>query len=391
VTKGLRILLIEGSGRGFLSHYVHALALGLHEAGHTVRLVTGCRDELRYWPVPFEKGACLKKGVTGWGCLAREVRTFRPDVVHFQWMNDPFGGRLFIAWLHARGIGVAYTPHNLLPHKGRWLSMPVFRYLYRCVDRIVARDVHMVWAGEEILGIEPQRIVQLPGSPNLIAHGRAPRKNPTELSAKERDEVRVLFFGHGSPRKGLVTLLDALARSDWPRTVHLVLAGDGVLRGIDLDRITAARQRVRLTVVDRYTEPDEVGALFGGVDLLIMPYLKLCKSPIVDLATAFGLPILRSDRVEVTRFRDGTHGMTVPHGNVTALRDALSTLVSDPDRLAGMAKVIAREAPVDVAIFRLAAGHARMYADLIAERQSDQVTLPTVAPRFAGPSSSSLG
>ena len=49
MSEALRILLIEGSGRGFLSHYVHALALGLCEAGHTVRLVTGRRDELRGW------------------------------------------------------------------------------------------------------------------------------------------------------------------------------------------------------------------------------------------------------------------------------------------------------------------------------------------------------
>ena len=391
MTASQRILLIEGSGRGFLSHYVHALALGLHEAGHTVRLVTGCRDELRGWPVPFAKGACLDKGVSGWACLAREVRTFRPDVVHFQWMNDPFVGRLFIAWLHARGIGVAYTPHNLLPHRGRWLSMPVFGYFYRCVDRIVARDPHMVWAGEELLSIAPQQMVQLPGSPNLIAHPLAPQREPPELSPKTTGEVRVLFFGHGCRRKGLATLLDALAGSDWPKTVRVVLAGDGVLRGADPITLAAAEHRARLTVIDRYVRPDEVGALFRAADLLVMPYLKLCKSPIVDLAAAFGLPVLRTDRVEGTRFRDGTHGLTVPHGDALALREAIATLTTKPERILALKAALGREEPVAAATARLAAGHARMYADLMAERSRGGAASRAVDARLAQPSSNSLG
>lgn len=391
MSKGMRILLIEGSGRGFLSHYVHALALGLHEAGQTVRLVTGYRDELRGWPVPFGKGACLDKGIAGWGCLTREVRTFRPDVVHFQWMNDPIMGRLFIAWLHGRGIGVAYTPHNLLPHWGRWLSMPVFRQFYSCVDRIVVRDAHMIWAGEELLDIATQRMVQLPGSPNLIAHSLAPRKDPPELAARMPGEVRLLFFGHGCRRKGLVTLLDALGAADWPKNVHVVLAGEGVLRGVEANLLLGIPKRVRLTVIDRYMEPVEVGALFGTSDLLVMPYLKLCKSPIVDLATAFGLPVLRSDRVEGTRFHEGTHGLTVPHDDAVALGAAMTALTLEPGQLRILKAALAREEPVAAATARLAAGHARMYVDLIAERRDGPATSRPVDYHLARPSSSPLG
>jgi len=395
MSEALRILLIEGSGRGFLSHYVHALALGLHEAGHSVRLVTACRDELRGWPVPFGKGACLRKGVSGWAGLAREVRAFRPHVVHFQWMNDPFVGRLFIAWLHGRGIGVAYTPHNLLPHRGRWLSMPVFRYFYRCVDRIVARDPHMVWAGEELLGITPQRMVQLPGSPNLIAHPIAPKKEPPELTIKALGETRLLFFGHGCRRKGLATMLEALDAPGWPTNTHVVLAGDGVLRGVDPEALSRAAKRVRLTVIDRYVDAPEVGALFGTADLLVMPYRKLCKSPIVDLAAAFCLPVLRTDLVEGTRFRDGTHGLTLPHADAAALRAALMALTSDPGRLHSLRAALSREEPVAAAMARLAASHARMYADLREERRYGTVTGPAAGPaadpQFARPSSRSAG
>ena len=84
-----RILIVEGSGRGFLSHYSYALALGLHEAGHRVRLITTPCDELSDWDVPFERRATLRRGFPGWLDLAAQTRRFRPQVVHFQWLADP--------------------------------------------------------------------------------------------------------------------------------------------------------------------------------------------------------------------------------------------------------------------------------------------------------------
>ena len=85
----MRILLVEGSGRGFLSQYSHALAMGLHGAGDHVRLMTGARDELADWQVPFEKRACLTDGLPGWWCLRRQVQEYRPDLVHLEWIDRP--------------------------------------------------------------------------------------------------------------------------------------------------------------------------------------------------------------------------------------------------------------------------------------------------------------
>lgn len=358
----MRILLIEGSGRGFLSHYVHALAYGLSEAGHEVLLATGCEDELAGWPVPFVKAPVMRRSVADWLRLARAVLRFRPHVVHFQWMNDPFLGWLFAAWLRHRGIAVAYTPHNLLPHCGRWISMPVFGRLYRSMDRVVARDAHMAWGAEEMLGVPPERLALLPGSPNLIAHPAAPRRLPAELPARGHGETRVLFFGHGCPRKGLFELLEAVALGCGD-SMHLVIAGNGVARHLRPDRLERAARAARITIVDRYVAPDEVAGLFSDADALVMPYIKRCSSPILDLAAAFRLPVLRSDRVEGARFRDGVHGITVASGSVEALRDALSNLTTEPGLLPELRGALAREESVAAAIRRLSGSHVRMYAD----------------------------
>ncbi len=360
----MRILLVEGSGRGFLNHYAHAVALGLFEAGHDVQLVTGCRDELAGWDVPFAKTACLSKGWRGWLCLLRKVAERPPQVVHLQWVDKPVAAQLFTVWAQRRGIRVVYTPHNILPHRGRWLSMPAFRALYRRLDRVVARDHHIAWGLEELLGVSKNRLALLPGSPNLMAHPDAPRTVLKDLPAKTCNEFRLLYFGHGSERKGLAHLVTALSLRAWPDALHLVIAGEGVLAGIDAEVLERIQSRVRVSVVNRYIEPAEVAALFTGADLMVMPYVKLCKSPLTDLAAAFRLPVLRSNRVQAAYFSEGIHGITVPQGDPVALGIELARLVEQPALLTPLREALARQETLATAIRRLSAGHQRLYEEL---------------------------
>ncbi|MFA6021614.1 MAG: glycosyltransferase [Rhodospirillales bacterium] len=362
-----RILLVEGSGRGFLCHYAHALALGLDKLGHGVALVTGTRDELSAWDLPFAKSACLNSGLAGWLCLARQVRWFRPDVVHFQWVGQPLLASLFVLWLKRLGVGVVYTPHNLLPHRRRWLSTPLFHLFYRLVDRIVARDSHLAWGLEEMLGVGSERIASLSGSPNLLAHPLAARKLLSELPARTDGEVRLLYFGHGSSRKGLGFLLEALDRLKKDKRLHLIVAGEGVLRQEEKEALDQLSRHVRTTIIGRYIEAEEVGELFTNCDLMVMPYAKQCKSPLTDLAAAFRLPVLRTDRVEAAYFADGVHGFTIQGGDPVILARAIDDCIY-PVTLNGLREELAREETVEAAIARLAQAHAHLYQCLIEEK-----------------------
>ncbi len=365
----MRILMVEASGRGFLCHYAHALSLGLHQAGHDVRLVTGDRDELAGWPLPFRKSACLRAGLKGWLCLRKMARQYRPDVVHLQWVDNPFSAIGFIHWARHRGIRIVYTPHNILPHRARWLTMPAFRLLYHKVDRIVARDRHIAWGLEEILDAPRRRLVFIPGSPNLLAHPDLPSPSTCAeaagLPAKGAGEFRLLFFGHGCKRKGLGQLFDVIAAHRWPGSMHLVVAGEEVLRGIPPGLLDRARRAMRVTVLDRYIPPEGVASLLKSSDLMLMPYVKLCKSPLTDMAAAFHLPVLRSDRVQGARFREGLHGFTIPHDDPGALSRSLQEIVSRPRRLEGMRHAMGREEGVEQSIRRLAEGHGALYRDLL--------------------------
>ncbi len=373
----MRILLVEASGRGFLSHYTHALALGMHRLGADVRLLTGKRDELGGWKVPFCKESCLEDGARGWRCIRRQVIVQQPDVVHLQWVDNPLSALRFVGWAQRRGIRVVYTPHNILPHERRWLLMPLYRLLYRRLDRVVARDPHLAWALEEMLDMPRERVVQVSGSPNFLALQADDPSLGKRGTQRRPGERRILFFGHGCPRKGLNFLLEAVAESDWPATMHLVLAGEGVLRGVSEELAAAAARRMRLSVIDRYVEPMDVAALFRDADLLVMPYIKLCKSPLLDLAAALGLPVLRSDRVQGADFHEGVHGITYTHDDTEALCRALK----EPDWVHQATRRLAKLDDPVAAMDRLATRHDRLYRQAVANSiEPAETTLVTGRP-----------
>ncbi len=359
-----RILLVEGSGRGFLTQYAHALASGLSEIGHEVLMVSGQRDELANWPVSFAKKACFTPGLRGWWNVAGQVRKFRPDIVHLQWVDNPIGALMLVLWLKRVGVGTVYTPHNLLPHRWRWLSTPGFGALFHTVDRVVARDEKIAWGLEEILALCPQRIVNLSGSPNFMACPGQPRLALPELGKKQENEFRVLFFGHGSGRKGLSDFLASLAQQNWPEGFHFIIAGEGVARSVDELALERAAKTCRLSVINRYIAPECVAGLFETANLMVMPYVKRCKSPLLDLAAAFSLPVLRSARVEGANFIEGVHGFTRPVLSAQTIKDEIIKLYKTRTSLAKARAAMQAQETVSLSIQKLARSHSLLYSKI---------------------------
>lgn len=359
-----RVVVIEGSGRGFLCQYAHALALGLLQLGSDVTLIMGRRDELAQFPVGIPKEKCNLPGLWGWLCLTLRMVTLRPDIVHIQWVDRPFIALLFVKFVQGLGAKVVYTPHNILPHRLRWLSAPFYRHLYHAVDQVVARDINIAWGLEELLALPERSIRHIPGSPNLMAHPDVQGDGLIELPDKQDGEVRLLFFGHGSVRKGLGAVLQEIAKEAWPDNVHLVIAGEGVSRGVSEESMAQAARALRISVIDRYVPPRSVSTLFRGADALLMPYQKQCKSPLLDLACSFCVPVLKTDRVEGARFDEGRHGRTVPHDQLDQFVGILMNWAMTPAPIQTMSKHLRGMASLEQSCRDLAQRHAALYSDL---------------------------
>ena len=138
----------------------------------------------------------------------------------------------------------------------------------------------------------------------------------------------LLFVGTAEPRKGLDTLLDALAEPSL-RGQSLVVAGPQGWGGVDVGQ--EARRRAigaRVTVTGRVDDAD-LAALYAGASVVVMP----------SRAEGFGLPVLEAMKLGVPAITSADPAMrevgggatqTFPAGDPGALGAAILRVLGDP-------------------------------------------------------------
>lgn len=159
------------------------------------------------------------------------------------------------------------------------------------------------------------------------------------------DHVRILFLGRIGDRKGVPQLQEALHRMRHAPGWRATIAGDGA--------VEAARLKAtELGLSDRvafpgWVGPDEVAALIASADILVLPSFAENLPVSVIEGMAAGLAVVTTPVGAVEDIIvDGETGLLVPPGDVTALADALTRLVDDPQlraRLGRNAEVVHRE------------------------------------------------
>jgi glycosyltransferase-like protein len=199
----------------------------------------------------------------------------------------------------------------------------------------------------------------------VVGNGVDPARFPP-LDARQRREVRarvgaeqrflVLTVGGVEPRKGTVTLFEAMAelkRRLVPAPVLAVVGGHSFqdyrpYRDAALARLPELGLELGRDVVLLGTVPEaELGGWYGAADVFAFPSLKegFGLAPLEALAA--GLPVVATD---IPVFREflahGRSALLVPPGNASALAGALRSLALDtPFRahlVAGGAPVVAR-------------------------------------------------
>ena len=156
-------------------------------------------------------------------------------------------------------------------------------------------------------GVGPERIVVIP-------NGIEPRpsETPTETSTLLREQLGLvseekvlLFMGNEFARKGLHTVIEAMARLAMPG-LRLVVAGGGYRR--PFERLAAALGiEDRVTFLGKVAEPEQ---LFGVADLFVFPSLYEPFGMVVLEAMAAGVPVITSRACGATEgMRHGLHGI----------------------------------------------------------------------------------
>lgn len=169
-----------------------------------------------------------------------------------------------------------------------------------------------------------------------------------------RPRARTLLFASRlTPRKGLCSLLGALARIAPDERPHLVVAGDGAAEECAARR-QAGRDGVGVTWRGRLSTPD-LRAEIDAADAVAVPSLWPEPFGLVGIeAQARGRPAVAYRVGGIGDWIDGA-GIAVPRGDEHALAGAIATILADPawSELARGARASAERYRLDAHVDRL--------------------------------------
>ncbi len=350
------IFLVEPLGRGGIAHYTYCLADALSAAGADVTVITADQYEFGR-PAGFKVREAFKIRGDGLGPrrpshirqlqkarsfysgvrrLRRQVEKERPGIVHFQG-SLPYADWLFSRQLFASikksGGRVVYTAHNILPHERRKLHTLIYRHIYLQADSLI---VHAQDNLESLGAIEPGH-----RPATVIPHGDyaffsdgagADKKQARERLEIHEDVKTILFFGAIRSYKGLDTLIEAcgLIRGEVDK-LRLVIAGnplESFKKYEELIKNAGLSDQVHLRL--EYIPNDEVGDYFLAADVVALPYKETYESGVIQIATAFGLPVVCTNTGGLTQYvEEARCGYLVEPGDHRALAKRLREVLSD--------------------------------------------------------------
>jgi glycosyltransferase involved in cell wall biosynthesis len=256
--------------------------------------------------------------------LAREIRAFRPDVVHLHSTKAGLVGRVVAA---ACGVPALYTPHGTSwQYTGRRvgsLQLRLERALRRATTTLVSVCDEEAGAFVSEVGFDPERIRVVPNGVRMPDADELRRARAAERAAFGigPDETWLVFVGRLTSEKGADVLLRAL---------EAPVGADGVLVvGDGADRATLEARALATSVPVRFCGyQDDVTPFLAMADVFVQPS-RSEGLPFAALeAMAHGLPVVASRVGGLPGAVDGA-GVLVPPDDPAALRTALRAVCDD--------------------------------------------------------------
>ena len=263
------------------------------------------------------------------GALERALRAIdpAPNLFHATWNHGVPGGLPFPSVLTVHDV----IPW-ILPHLVPWpRPAPLHRWLYRRALRASTRAAKLVMTDSEASRRDLVRVLPETEEKSEVVPISLPRwfrPLPPEAASETRAEWNQgrpywLYLGGFDPRKGIGTLLEAMALAfpDRSHAPDLILAGGLNATGLAL-RAEAERLGVRARFPG-YVADRDLPSLFAGATLFLYPSRYEGFGLPLLMAMASAVPTLASDAGSVPEVL-GDAGITIPVGNAATLATSLA-------------------------------------------------------------------
>lgn len=309
--------------------------------------------------------------------LVREMRAFRPDVVHTHTAKAGALGRLAALFLRPRPV-IVHTFHG---HVLSGYFGPKVTAAYRWIETVLgARSDRLIGVSQATvdelvaLGVAPPEhfeVIEL--GLDLSSFTAVDRSAPERLAFRRDlgiadDAIVCSWVGRLVPIKRVDVLLDAFAkaRAMQPGLV-LVLAGGG-----ELEADLRARAKT-LGVADAVTflgYRRDLDRIAGASDIAVLSSDNEGTPVSLIEAAASGLPMVSTDVGGVLEIVTPETGMLVPAGDVAGFAEALAALAGDPERRATMGAAARAHVTKRWAADRLIRDVDDLYQRLLAARSN---------------------
>ncbi|HKP84701.1 MAG TPA: glycosyltransferase [Blastocatellia bacterium] len=315
--------------RGGIAHHAYRLRQGLIARGHAVQVISF----RKLYPSLFFPGTTevdtsklrLDAGAKAiltplnprtWLEAIKEVKSFAPDAVMFQWWQPffaPLVGSLARAFGRA-GIRRIIECHNILPHESTPVDRLLLKFAFKSADCFIThsnkdRELLAALVGERRISVS-----RLPALDEFRAPGQSPR-----------DGRRILFFGKVRKYKGLDVLLEAMPKVLSEIPCELVIAGE-FYDSPDRYRRVIAELGIEgsVRIEDRYVPNEEVSGFFERADVLVLPYVTASQSGVARIAFSNALPVIASDAGGLSEtVIENVNGLLFPARDSNALAERI--------------------------------------------------------------------
>jgi glycosyltransferase involved in cell wall biosynthesis len=336
------VLEPDKPGRSGLSDVVWDMASELVNQGHEAHIVASYHTTS--YPDPrvivhnFPTPPIGYRNIVGQLWILKRatdiVKQIAPDIVH----SAEYVSTAVMATLGVRTPLVLTVPGNIFERiqKGhgydrhyvevlKWAARTSAR---RCASVIaISKEMKRWW---EWTGSPPERTPVIP-------YGIDPARFHPIPGARKRlgipeDKLFLLYVGRFSPEKGLLDLIDALARNRPlldPSCVEVALVGKGP-QGDELRQRIVAADLNQVVHIRDWVAQEELSTWYSAADALVMPSWNEPLGRVMLEAMACGTPVIASaTEGPIDHVQEENTGMLFAPNDVNALAEIITSLIRD--------------------------------------------------------------
>lgn len=327
--KLYKTVIVEISGRGGICHYTYNLSQELSKISNTT-LITAKDYELKGQQRGFDLLEMFKRFKTNPFFPFFFIRAIRDaTTIHFQLSQFP----LFVLFLinlsrFFSRAAIIVTSHNVISHEYKENENSIYKKIYQKSDKIIVHSLYARGLLKTNFTISDSKIA-------IIPHGNYLFFNAGLSFSGRGGEVKktVLFFGFIRKYKGLMCLIRAFAK------VNKALPDSKLLIvGKPVEPFDEYRKEIERLHLDgnvemnlEYVHFSKIKEYFERAGLVVLPYLEIAQSGILQLAYAFGKPVVVTNIGGLNEYvEDGNNGFIAPVNNADILAEKITAIMKDP-------------------------------------------------------------